>query len=77
MGGGRERRKGRVLPPAAGRENSLGGFGDVSLGMGRQLWRGWGWGGAVSGAATAPSAGFLFMILKLLHCSLGLSVQSI
>ena len=50
MGGGREGRKGRVLPPAAYRENSLGGFSDVSLGMRRQLWRGWVWGGAVLGA---------------------------
>lgn len=34
MGGGREQRKGHVLPPSSCREKSLGGFGDVSLGSG-------------------------------------------
>lgn len=34
VGRGRERRKGRVLPPCFCREKSLGGFGDVSLGSG-------------------------------------------
>ena len=34
VGGGRERRKGRVLPPCSCREKGLGGFGDVSLGSG-------------------------------------------
>ena len=34
MGGGRERRKGRVLLPSSCREKCLGGFGDVSLGSG-------------------------------------------
>lgn len=64
--------------PAAFRENSLGGFGDLSLGTGPTAPRETGAGAVLKARVAAPfTVFFVCVILEFLNRSLGLSIPSI